>query len=55
MVLKSQPLQPMLSHIWQSYSKGRKEISVLWEEQPPSTFARECLMCELPVLLAWGV
>lgn len=34
-----------------SWAKGRKDIRVLWEEQPPRTLARECLMCELPVCL----
>jgi hypothetical protein len=48
MVLKFHPLQPMLSHTWQSYSNGLKDIRVLWDEQPPRTFARECLICEFP-------
>lgn len=48
MVLKSQPLHPKLSHIFKSYSKGLKEIRVLWEEQPPRTLALECRICELP-------
>lgn len=47
--LNDQPSQPRDSHNWQSYSKGLKEIRVLCEEQPPSTFALECRMCELPV------
>jgi hypothetical protein len=48
-VLKLQPLHPCASHLLQSYSNGLKEIKVLCEEHPPRTFARECLMCELPM------
>lgn len=47
-VLKVHPLQPNDCHIWVSYSKGLKEMRVLCDEQPPSTLARECRMCELP-------
>ena len=47
-VLKDQSLQPIDSHSLQSYSNGRNEISVLCEEHPPRTFARECLICEFP-------
>ena len=48
-VLKDQPLHPIDSHSLQSYSNGRNEIKVLCEEHPPSTFARECLICEFPI------
>jgi len=48
-VLNDQPLQPNDSHIVQSNSKGLNEIRVLCEEQPPSTFARECLIFEFPI------
>lgn len=47
--LNSQPFAPRDSQIFRSYSKGRKEMSVLCEEQPPRTLARECRMCELPI------
>ena len=47
-VSNDQPLQPRDSQILQSYSNGLKEMRVLWEEQPPSTFALECLMFEFP-------
>lgn len=47
-VLNDQPWQPRDSQSLQSYSKGLNEIRVLWDEQPPSTFALECRMCEFP-------
>ncbi len=46
---KDQFLQPRDSQTLQSYSKGRNEIKVLWEEHPPRTLARECRMCEFPI------
>ena len=46
---KDQPVQPRDSQMAVSWAKGRKEMRVLWEEQPPRTLARECRMCEFPV------
>lgn len=44
----SQPAAPRSDHSSQSPGSGLKEISVLCDEQPPSTRARLCRMCELP-------
>lgn len=40
-VSKDQPVQPRDSQMAVSWAKGRKEMRVLWEEQPPRTLARE--------------
>lgn len=46
---KVQPRAPNDCHISISYLNGLKEIKVLCDEQPPRTFARECLIKELPI------
>jgi hypothetical protein len=43
-----QPVAPLASHSSQSDGSGLKEMSVLCDEQPPSTFARLCRMLLLP-------
>ena len=47
-----QPSAPSCSHRSMSSAGGWKAMQELCEEQPPSTFAREWRMKELP--FSWG-
>jgi hypothetical protein len=43
-----QPVAPAATQSAKSSGGGNRLIIVLCDEQPPSTRARECRMCELP-------